>query len=984
MKMKTTLKIAAIRGANRLFQPFAPRKRSLQASRTQIHSRAPWIIALTAMALATPAFAANWQIGAGGSPAETLWSNPANWSTGVVPGEGATIGENVTFPIFAASKTVDIGETNYSVGVFQISATASADAFYNGTGTITASALNIGTNSGNNQPDRQTFNANLVISGNILVQRKNASHVFNGSLSAGGLNFGQNTNTFNGPVTMTGANGLEVFYNSIFLGLGPTYVFNNTITSANGGSVSSSNAGLPATLKAGNADTLSGISGTLSINAGGILNITTAQNSFPTIAVKSSGLLRGDLTNATYGAGGKIGIHDNAVLAIAAGPEPTEADLGLVGGVKDALAFYGILDDGTFAIGDDGDSIYKGMAFGGFTLGDYQGKTLRAPTGAGNLALAWLGGAPTAQIGSMDLESLDQTGVADITAYVQLNFNGGVINGAGNADSVTTFNVVGAGADNAALATFSNNFTIKADQTFNFSGSGYTIIDPSSMKGSVTYSGRTMLQATTEVFANKSTAGYENTMLTFNDGTALAVSSTDTLVLETMDPSQIALSGSPIVLLDSTGITYSFTAGTTPNLLALMQQCNVELRENNNNTSTLNGDGIVIGDGFYFLSSNTKGTLHVITADTGMISAAGGGGTTLGIGARTGYGMKLSLPVDGNGATLLINSTDVIPVVLDSNARVNSNLAGTVTLNGPITDTPGIETLAGTIILDASVTVPAGVALTVHTGSTANINTAISVSTLAGGGTVNSASNLTFDTVAPGGSVGSLNLGSFAMPVDATYKCEIGGDGGGTPVAGTDNDVINAGTMTINGTWKLHLVNTGIAAGSMAGTEVFTIVNGNSVVNFLDTNVTITASGFDLSGASITESGGDITITGLQSTGTGGSGYGTWAATNAGGEEANQDFDKDGVRNGIEFFMNSPAGFTSNPGLVGNTVTWTNGGNIPATDYGTQFVVQISTDLVKWTNVEGSDPNLSNTAGSVAYTRSGAGTSFARLKVTPN
>jgi hypothetical protein len=493
-----------------------------------------------------------------------------------------------------------------------------------------------------------------------------------------------------------------------------------------------------------------------------------------------------------------------------------------------------------------------------------------------------------------------------------------------------------------------------------------------------------MLQATTEVFANKSTAGYENTKLTFNDGTALAVSSTETLVLETMAPSQIALSGTPIVLLDSTGVTYSFAAGTTPNLLALMQQCYVELRESNNDTSTLNGDGIVIGDGFYFLSSNTKGTLRVITTDTGMISAAGGGGTTLGIGARTGYGMELSLPVDGNGATLLINSTDVIPVVLNSNARVNSNLAGTLTLNGPIRDTPGIETLAGTTNFNASVTVPAGVALTVHAGSTANINTAISVSTLAGGGTVNNATNLTFNTVAPGGSVGSLNLGNFTMPVDATYKCEIGGDGGGTPVAGTDNDVINAGTMTINGTWNLHLVNTGIAADTMDRTEVFTIVNGSSVIGFVDTNVTITASGFDLSGASITESGGDITITGLQSTGASSSGYSTWAVTNAGGEKADQDFDKDGVQNGVEYFMNSPAGFTSNPGLFGNTVTWTNGGNIAATGYGTQFVVQISTDLVKWTKVDGSDPNLSNTAGSVAYTRSGAGTSFARLKVTPN
>jgi uncharacterized protein YaiE (UPF0345 family) len=111
----------------------------------------------------------------------------------------------------------------------------------------------------------------------------------------------------------------------------------------------------------------------------------------------------------------------------------------------------------------------------------------------------------------------------------------------------------------------------------------------------------------------------------------------------------------------------------------------------------------------------------------------------------------------------------------------------------------------------------------------------------------------------------------------------------------------------------------------------------------------------------------------------------TWAQTNSGGQTANLDWDNDGVSNGVEFFMNSEAGFTANPGLVGNTVTWPNGGNIPSSEYGSEFVVQTSTDLVNWTDVPGTgDANLANTSGSVSYTVTGSGKQFVRLKVTPN
>ena len=118
-------------------------------------------------------------------------------------------------------------------------------------------------------------------------------------------------------------------------------------------------------------------------------------------------------------------------------------------------------------------------------------------------------------------------------------------------------------------------------------------------------------------------------------------------------------------------------------------------------------------------------------------------------------------------------------------------------------------------------------------------------------------------------------------------------------------------------------------------------------------------------------------------------GYAPWADTNAGGQTIDLDYDNDGVSNGVEYFMNAAPGFTANPGFVGNTVTWTNGGNISASTYGTQFIVQTSSDLVTWDDVAEGDLN-SNTngpAGSLSYSvdpANGPAKQFVRLKVTPN
>ena len=114
-------------------------------------------------------------------------------------------------------------------------------------------------------------------------------------------------------------------------------------------------------------------------------------------------------------------------------------------------------------------------------------------------------------------------------------------------------------------------------------------------------------------------------------------------------------------------------------------------------------------------------------------------------------------------------------------------------------------------------------------------------------------------------------------------------------------------------------------------------------------------------------------------------GYSSWSS-NVSGQTADLDFNDDGVDNGIAYFMNN-TGAISLPGIVGGAVTWSNGGNIAASQYGTQYVVQTSQDLVDWTDVPSGSltTNTSGPGGSLTYTLpTGQDNWFVRLVVTPN
>ena len=108
--------------------------------------------------------------------------------------------------------------------------------------------------------------------------------------------------------------------------------------------------------------------------------------------------------------------------------------------------------------------------------------------------------------------------------------------------------------------------------------------------------------------------------------------------------------------------------------------------------------------------------------------------------------------------------------------------------------------------------------------------------------------------------------------------------------------------------------------------------------------------------------------------------YEMWSVDHAGDQSPSEDYDKDGVPNGVEFFMDAQDGFTASPGIVDGHITWPYG-NV------TTYKVQVSGDLVHWQNVPQEQLAVvlpsANAIGSVTYSMPAGITQFVRLVVTP-
>lgn len=120
-----------------------------------------------------------------------------------------------------------------------------------------------------------------------------------------------------------------------------------------------------------------------------------------------------------------------------------------------------------------------------------------------------------------------------------------------------------------------------------------------------------------------------------------------------------------------------------------------------------------------------------------------------------------------------------------------------------------------------------------------------------------------------------------------------------------------------------------------------------------------------------------LPLNGFQLTESVASGYADWATTHAGGGKANEDYNNDGVQNGIAYFMGAN-GLTTLPGVVDGKVAWKKA----VTE---AYVVKVSTDLQAWADAPaGSVTEETRGDGTyVVFTLPTTGpTLFGRLEVT--
>jgi hypothetical protein len=791
-------------------------------------------------------FAVTWQGDDGTSPND--WQTAANWDSDPnVPGVGGQVGEDVTFNA-ADSDTIDINGASVDVGAFTIYRTLQTFTNSGAAATITCTSLTMGANNGNDVNHK--FYPDVDLNGTFIQPLKTGNLYFYGSLEVDTLD--GHLGGFieaHGPFTINDPDPITVRHTTAgtYMYSGQTYSLYDVLNCNAGMTLSCSYVERAARVNAYAANSLGGITGPLNLSTNSMLCLYAAQTTFPSgdIEIGPYALLGGDTGTATWGPGNNINVLTDAILAISAGTEPTIGDIGA------DVAWKPHTSVTTTTAGAIGTTIYKGISIGNFgypSVLAMSGSTLVAPAGAGDVEVLVLSGINGNANNYFSIESLDQTGVANFHCRGSLISKGIRINATPNANSCTTFNFIGESGDTkTAIANFySGDWNVYSSQVYNFSGAGAVFGEVDNIEGQLTFSDEITFDP--QESQSKTITRYDGTKLTFNDGSALLINTDDSNLLESLDADQVVVNGTPSLVLASYAGAYNITAAAHTNLYNFMTQSHVCICENNNNIQYLQGDGIVLGDGRYLLSANTKGTKYLYS-DAGhdaKISGVGGAGTSMGIAVQSGYGLSLYIPIDGNGADLKLNNVTEMTLMGGNlggyweGRRAPQVPKGTITLNGPIANVPAIY-FAGTV----------------------NVNTNVTVAKIGGVDTVQNATNLTYQTVAPGftNGCGNLNLGRFDMPAGGTYEWSLADT---NAAAGTGYDQIDGTTVTFGGAWTVSL-DVADFTGTLDGSEVFTIIDGTSISDIGTPTVTAPGTGYRVGDASVYLENNDVKLTGVKS-----------------------------------------------------------------------------------------------------------------------
>lgn len=273
-------------------------------------------------------------------------------------------------------------------------------------------------------------------------------------------------------------------------------------------------------------------------------------------------------------------------------------------------------------------------------------------------------------------------------------------------------------------------------------------------------------------------------------------------------------------------------------------------------TSAISGTGTLTQQGTGATTLTGSNTYEGATVISAGILEIGSGGTagTLGSGAVT------------NDASLIFNRSDDLAV---ANAISGT---GTLTKNGS-----GALTLTAANTYSGATTVAAGTLLANNTSGSATGTNAVSVSagavlggtgTIAGAVTVPSAA-----TIDPGITVGQLTTGALSLA--GTYSCDV--DGASSDVLAVNGNIdLTGATLAISGTMTASSYTIATYTGTRTGT--------------FSTTPALPA-GYEIDYSTP----GEINIAK--------SGYNSWASVNAPTGNANDDFDGDGVSNGVEYVL---------------------------------------------------------------------------------
>ncbi len=315
------------------------------------------------------------------------------------------------------------------------------------------------------------------------------------------------------------------------------------------------------------------------------------------------------------------------------------------------------------------------------------------------------------------------------------------------------------------------------------------------------------------------------------------------------------------------------------------------------------------------ISLTVGGGPSIIQSDSGSLTLAGN--ITIATG-QTSRGIILQ--GTSTGANTFSGALSDLSVT--SLASITKNGTGTWTVSGANNPYSGVTAVnEGTLVISGNIT-----------GAT-NVTVAANA-TLAGNGNL-------------GGNVTVAANGIHSLAVGANPGVQVKRTIAGTLTLAAGN------ILNLTGTPEPGVYIIATANGGITGTPTTVIFNG------IPGSVSVSGDGKDL-------------VLTVSVAGT----YASWAATNAGGQASTLDFDNDGMKNGVEYFMGATGStFTPNPGIVGGKITWPKDPGFSG-----NYTVQTSTNLVNWTDVPSN--NLGNAVEYVVP--ASPSPLFVRLDVKPN